>query len=109
MVGNNELTLVQELVRNSDAFVEQSAWILPQVENQTFQITLLIEGIQRILNFLFGGLIETRNVHVTDPGTDHEMQIHAVTRDLVAYNGKFQRLICAFAQDRNVDGRALGP
>src|SRR5579864_1069247 len=109
MVRNNQLAFVQELVGNSNALIQQPARILPQIENQALQFTLLIEGIERVLYFLLGGFIETGNVHVSDSGTNHEMQIHAVARNFVANHGEFQRLIGAFAQDRNVYSRALGP
>ena len=37
------------------------------------------------------------------------MQIDAVPRNLVAHHGKLKRLVRAFAQNRDVNGRALRP
>ena len=49
MMRNDQLTLLQELVGNAHAFVEQAARILPQVENQALQIAHLVE---RFGNFM---------------------------------------------------------
>ncbi len=37
MVGNDQLTLVQELVGDAHAFTQQAAGILAQVKNQSLQ------------------------------------------------------------------------
>ena len=74
MVGDDDLALLEELVGHADAFAEQSAGILPQVENQSLHVAHLV---QRLLHFVLGGLLEAGDVHVADAGTNQEMQIDA--------------------------------
>ena len=107
MVRNDELSFVQELVSDTHPFVEQSTWILPKIEDQAFQVGLLRKSVERILNFFFGGFVEAGNMHVADAGSNQEMQIHAVTWNLIAHNCKFQRFVCAFPKNRNMNGGAL--
>src|SRR5262245_59323724 len=106
---NNQLSFMQELVGDSHSFVEQSARILTKVKNQALKIALLIKLVERVLDFFFCRLIKSGNVHVADPRTDQKVQINAVTWDLVTDNGKFQRFIRTFPQDRDVNRRALWP
>ena len=106
MVGNDELPLAQELVGDADALAEQAAGVLPEVENQAFEIAHFVE---RVCHFMLGGLIETGDVHVADAGADHEVQIHAVARNLVAHHGEFERLVGSLAQHRDVDGSPFRP
>src|SRR6185369_3157595 len=105
MVRNNQLSLVQELVRHTHAFVEQTARILPQIKNQSLQVTHLVE---RVRNFVFGSLVKARHVHVTDSRFDQEMQVNAVARNLISDNCELQRLFRAFTQNRDVDRSAFG-
>src|SRR5205807_869214 len=109
MMRNNQLSFVQELVGNSNALVEQAARILTQVENQAFQIALLIEGIERVLNFLLRSLIETGDVHVSDAWADHEVQVDAVTWNFITHHSKFEGFLSAFANNRDVDSGAFWP
>src|SRR6266850_7164653 len=104
MVRNNQRTLTKELVRDSDAFAEESARILTQIENQPFQISHLVE---RLGNFMFRSLIELRDVHITDAGSDQKMQVHAVTRYFITHHSEFQGLLCAFALNADADGGSL--
>ena len=60
---NDQLSLTQELVSNADAFVEQAAGILPQIEDQSLQVAHLIE---RVGNFVLRGFVEAGDVHVAD-------------------------------------------
>ena len=103
MVGNDKLSFVQELVSDTHAFVEQATWVLPKIEDQAFQVALLRKSVKRVLNFFFGGFVEARNVHVADAGSNQEMKIHAVTWNLIAHNCEFERFICAFPKNRNVN------
>ena len=48
---------------------------------------------------MLGCLLEAGDVHITDAGTNQEMLVHAVARNLVANNIKFQGLVGAFAQN----------
>ena len=63
MVGNDHLSLAQELVGYAHAFAQQAAGILAQVENQSLEVAHLI---QRVRNFMLGGLVEAGDVHVAD-------------------------------------------
>src|SRR5947208_2524064 len=105
-MGDDELSLMQKFIGNANAFVQQSTRILPQIEDETFQVSELIEGF---LNFFFRRLIEAGNVHVADAGANQEMQIDAVARNLVAHDCELDRLLRAFTKNRNMDGRSLGP
>src|SRR3954468_6979512 len=107
MVRNNQLVFAQKLVGNSHALVQQSTWILAQIENQSLQIAGLIEAVERVLHFFFGGLIKPGDVHVTNSRMNQKVQIHAVARNLVADNREFERLVVAFTEDGDVDGRTL--
>src|ERR1700722_3026569 len=104
-MGNDELTPLQELVSHAYAFAQQAAGIAAQIENQAFQIA---EPIQRVGDFVFGGLIEAADVHVADAGLDQEMNVNAVTRNLVADQRELHGLLDAFARDADVDGGAFG-
>ena len=103
---NDQLSLMQELVRHAHAFVEQAAGILPQIKNQSLQVAHLVE---RVRHFMLRGFIETGNVHIADSGLDQEVQVHAVTRNLIAHHCELQRLVRPFAQNRDVDRGSLGP
>src|ERR1051326_6558300 len=107
-MGNDELSFVQELVSDTYTFVEQSAGVLPKIENQAFQIALLGKGIEGVLNFVFGGFVETGNVHVADARSKQEVQIHAVAWNLITHNCEFERFVVAFPENRNVNSGALG-
>src|ERR1700694_5167309 len=104
VMGNDELSFAQELVGHANAFVKQAAGILSKIEYQTFEIPHLIEGVG---DFFFSGLVEATDVHVPDPRLDHEVQINAVPRNLVANHGELERLIGTFAQDGDVDRRTF--
>ena len=45
VVRNDQLALLQELVGHADAFAEQAAGILPQIEDQALQIAHLVERL----------------------------------------------------------------
>src|SRR6202140_4015985 len=104
MVRHDQLTLLQEFVRDADAFAEQPTRILPQIEYQALEIAHLF---QRFGHFMLGGFLESGDVHVSDTRLDHEVQVHAVTRNLVADDRKFQGMIGTLAQHGDADGSAL--
>ena len=105
MVGNDDLSLLQELVSHADAFTQQSAGILPQVEDQPVDVAQLI---QRLPQLVLGGLLETGDVDVADAGANQEMHVHAVAGNLVAHDGEVEGLVGTFAQHGDLDGGALG-
>ena len=106
VMRNDELVFLQELVGYAHAFAEQAAGIAPQIENQTLEIAKLIQSSR---NFFFRGLVESVHVHVADSRPDQEMYVHAVTRNLVAHQGEFHRLLHAFARDADVHRRPFRP
>jgi hypothetical protein len=100
------LALSQEFIGDANTFAEQSTRILAKVEDQALQIAHLVESI---LHFFIRGLVEAGDVHVADPRTDEEVQIHAVARDFVTNHGEFERLVNAFTQHGDVNRGALRP
>ena len=42
MVGDDDVTLVQEFIAHPDRFAEQAAGILPHIENQPFEVAKLL-------------------------------------------------------------------
>src|SRR5437879_9432860 len=58
---------------------------------------------------MLGGFLEAGDVDVTNAGLDEEGEIHAVAGNLVAHQAELHRLVDAFAQDCDVNGRAFGP
>ncbi len=106
MMGNDQLTLLEELVGDANAFAEQSAGILAKIEHQAFEVTHLIK---RFGDFMLGGLLESGDVHVADAGLDHEVQIDAVAGNFVADDAELQRMVGAFAQHGDAHRGALGP
>src|SRR5262245_19473932 len=104
-MADDHLALAQEFIGNTHAFAQQTSGVLPQVKNQPFQLPKLVE---RARNFLLGGFLEAGNVHVADARADHEMQVHAEARNLVAGHVEIQRLLQAFAENGDLDRGALG-
>src|ERR1035437_6230500 len=104
-MGNDDLSLLQELVRHAHAFAQQSAGILTQVEDEPVNVAQLI---QRLAHFFFRGFLKSRDVDVADTRSDHKVHVHAVAGDLIAHYGKVERLVGAFAQHRDFDRGALG-
>src|SRR5581483_4516718 len=105
MMGDDDLSFTEELVSHSHPFAQQSAGVLPQIENQTFDIP---EFVERVAYLALGGLLEAGYMHVTDARTNQKVQIHAVAGNLVTDDLEFQRLIAAFAQHRDFYLRPLG-
>src|ERR1700691_5648505 len=56
---------------------------------------------------MLGGFLESGDVHVSDAGFDHEVQVDAVARNLIANDGEFQGTVGAFAQHGDADGGAF--
>ena len=56
---------------------------------------------------MLSGFLESGNVHVADAGLDHEVEVDAVARNLVADDGELEGMIGAFAQHGDADGGAL--
>src|SRR5271165_4556340 len=56
---------------------------------------------------MLGGLLESGNVHVTDARLDHEMEVDAIARYLIADDGEFNGMLGPFTQHGDADGSAL--
>ena len=105
VVRDDDLSLLQELIGNTNTFAEQAAGIATQVEDQTFQIA---ERIQSVRNFTLCRFVEAVDVHVADAWLDQEVHIYAVARNLVANQRELHRLLHAFPRDADVNGCAFG-
>src|SRR5579864_5022700 len=101
VVRNDQLSLLQELVCHAHAFTQQTAGIGAQVKDQALEIA---KRIERIGNFMFGGLIETVDVHVSHAWLNQEMNIDTVARNFVADKRELHRLLNVFARDADVNG-----
>src|SRR5215472_16244412 len=108
MVRDDHLALLEELVRHADALTQQTAGILPQIQDQSLQLALLLQLVERFSDLMIGRLLEARNVDIPYPGTDHEVHVNAVTGNLVTNHIEVDRLLGAFTQNRDLDRRALG-
>src|SRR5215472_9545958 len=97
---DDDLSLLQELVRDSYAFIQQPARVLAKIENQSLDVSQLL---QRVRNFLLGGFVEAADVDVSDAGANLEMKIHAVTRDFITHNIEIDGLVAAFPQNGDAD------
>src|ERR1035438_4851758 len=105
-MGDDQLAFLEELIGHAYAFTEQSTGILPEVEDQPFEIAHLFKGFA---DFMLRRLLETGNVQVADAGLDHEMQIDAVTWNLVADHAELERMIGALAQHGNANRSSFWP
>src|SRR6202167_3978998 len=94
MMGNNELILLEELVGYAHAFAQQATGISPQIQYQTFQVAELIQSLG---NFFFRSLVESSHVQVTDARTDQEVNVDAVTRNLIPHQRKLHQLLNTLA------------
>src|SRR5260370_10627398 len=100
MMGDDHLAPLEKLVGRADAFIQQASGVAAKIQDHSFQVAKLL---QRVFHFLLGGLIEGADMHVADAGPDHELQIHAVPRYLIAHHVELQRLVAAFAQDGDMN------
>ena len=106
MVRDDQLAFLQELVGHAYAFAQQAARILPEVQNQAFEVAHLIE---RFTYFVLSRFLEAGDVHVAYARPDHEMEINAVAGNLVANNAELERMVSAFPQHGDTHCGALGP
>src|ERR1700683_4809626 len=105
VVRNDELAFLQELVGHAYAFAQQPAGISPQIENQTLEIAKLIQSFR---DLFFRSFVEPGHMEVANSGPNEEVHVDAVTRNLVAHQREFHRLLHAFARNADVDCRSLG-
>ena len=63
--GNDQLVLRQKLLANFRRLIEQTAWVVAQVQNQSLH-PLFVEFLQRVVEFRTGLLAKLRQADVTD-------------------------------------------
>src|SRR5215470_9423337 len=105
MVGDDQLTLLQEFVCHAYAFAQKSTGILAQIEDETLHVS---ELLQRISYLALRCFLEPSDVDVADTWLDLEGEVNAVARNLVAHQAELHGLVDAFTQDRDMNSRALG-
>ena len=104
-MGNDGLPFLQELVGYRDAFVEQAAWVLAQIEDQAMNVVLaqLLQAVFQLLASIFSELLDE---DVGDAGLQPDGVFNAAARDFVADDREVDGLIAAFARNHDGDLRA---
>src|SRR5271165_246783 len=102
---DDDLSLLQKLVGH--ALAQQSAGVLPQVEDQALHFALLLQLVQRLRYFVLGRFLEAVDMDVSNTRLDHEMHVHAIARNLIANDVEIDRLVGALAQHGDLDRRAF--
>ena len=106
---DDDLALLQELVGHVDGFVEEAAGVAAEIEDEAVEIART-EVVERVADFVAGGLDKAGDVDVADAGTDQEGEIDGGTRNLVADEVEDEGLGCAFAAHGDGDvGAAWAP
>src|SRR3954465_11692891 len=82
-MGDDDLALLEETVGHSDPFIEESAGIVAEVEDEALNV-VLAEALEIVLYFAAGVLIERLDIDVHDARPDEERILDALARDLVA-------------------------
>src|SRR5215469_5590643 len=108
MVRDDNLSFFQKLIGYPDAFAEKPTGILAEVKNQALHLALGLKLLKRLGDLMFRSLLKSGNVDITDSWPDHEVYVHAVARNLVAYDAEIDGLFRTFAEHRNLDRRAFG-
>ena len=104
-MGDDGLPLPQEFIRHGNAFIEQPAWIFPQVDNQPFD-RVLAEPVQCGFELMAGVFVELIDIHVGDARLQPQPVLHALARNLVAYDVERQRLFHAVPHDDDLHRRS---
>src|SRR5438270_10684634 len=99
---DDDIALSQEFIGHAHTFAQQAARILPKVEDQSFEFAKVIE---RARDLFLRGLLESRDVHVTDAWTNDKVQVNAVPGDLVARDAEDNGLLRTLAQHCDLDDR----
>ncbi len=94
-MGDDDLTLLEELVGHVDGFVEETAGVAAEVEDEA--VDALRKLIERVADLAAGGLDEAGDVDVADAGADEEGEIDGGTGDFVANEVEDEGTGCAFA------------
>src|SRR5882762_9191261 len=107
MVRDDQLILVEEHIADGYCFVEQAAGVAAHVENQAIE-GWRIKLLQGVGNFAIGGFVKAGKANVTDARFQQKGDVHGMARNFVASYGEDERLVVAFAGDRNLYDGALG-
>ena len=75
---NDDLALLKELVGGVDGFVEKTAWVASEVEDETVD---LAEVIERVAYFMACCFDEAGHVDIADAGADEEGEIDGRPRE----------------------------
>jgi hypothetical protein len=83
-LGDDDLAFLEELVGHVDGFVEQSAGVAAEVDDEAFEFTGGLELVEGVAYLAAGGLHKVGDVDVADAGLELEGQIDGVAWNLVA-------------------------
>ncbi len=100
-MGNDGLTLLQEVVCYCHAFVQEPAGVLAQIENQTLDVAFTKPG-EGFFEFLGSVLVELVDIHIRDPRLNPHAIVNALARNLIADHVECQRLVQAFTGPDNL-------
>ena len=106
LVGDDGLALIQPMTGHRDAFLKQSAWILPEIQHQTLNVGFA-KLLQLFLYFFARRFSELQHTKVGDARLDKECLVHAVPGDFVANDVERQWFGAAFAAYHDLDLGAL--
>src|SRR5579862_5676927 len=108
-MAHDHIALLQEMAGDIDAFIQQAAWILAQVQHQAFEL-LLAQLFQLVVKFLAGVFVELKNLYIADPRPQEERVRHTETRNLIAHNVKYDGHIHALPSNQYLNvGATLAP
>src|SRR5215469_588716 len=102
MVRDDHLSLFKKLVSDTNALTQQATGVLPQIKDQSLQLALLLQLVERFSDLMIGCLLEARNVDIPYPRPDHEVHVNTVTGNLVANHVEVDRLFGTFTQNRDL-------
>ena len=104
-LGDDGLSLGQQVVADLNRLAQQAAGIAAQVEDQPLQVGEAVDGV---VHFLGRGLLELGQVNVADAGTNLVFQIDGGVGNLVADQVEDERLGLALADHWYLHVGALG-
>ena len=99
-LGDDDLAFLKELVGHIDCFVQETAGVAAEVEDEAVDVAELVE---RVADFVAGGFDEAGDVDVADAGAKQEGEVDRGTGNLVADEIEDQWAGGAFAHHRDGD------
>src|SRR5207248_1361100 len=103
--GRNDLALLQERVGNRNRLIEQATGIVTQIDDIALDLVgaeLGVEVVDRLLEPVGGLFVELSDANVADVAT-FRMPAHRFDANDVAHDRDLDRLVGAFAHDRELD------